>query len=65
MSRGTNTKASASSPFDDDEDIEQIKAKSNAIVDESLASTRRMRQMAEETRNTGADTLNMLNEQGG
>ncbi|KAM6918083.1 synaptosome associated protein 23.1 isoform 2-T2 [Lycodopsis pacificus] len=48
----------------DDMTVEQIAIKSNQVTDESLESTRRMLQMAEESKQTGTNTLVMLDEQG-
>ncbi|KAK9533936.1 hypothetical protein VZT92_009023 [Zoarces viviparus] len=48
----------------DDMTVEQMAAKANQVTDESLESTRRMLQMAEESKQTGTNTLVMLDEQG-
>ncbi|XP_075963699.1 synaptosome associated protein 23.1 isoform X2 [Anarhichas minor] len=48
----------------DDMTVEQIAIKANQVTDESLESTRRMLQMAEESKQTGTNTLVMLDEQG-
>ncbi|CAL8303758.1 unnamed protein product [Boreogadus saida] len=47
-----------------DMSVEQIAMKADALTDESLESTRRMRMMAEETKETGGKTMVMLDEQG-
>ncbi|XP_077418532.1 synaptosome associated protein 23.1 isoform X2 [Vanacampus margaritifer] len=44
--------------------VEQIAARANQVTDESLESTRRMLQMAEESKETGVKTLVMLDQQG-
>ncbi|XP_056151545.1 synaptosomal-associated protein 23-like isoform X2 [Lampris incognitus] len=44
--------------------VEDITIKANQVTDESLESTRRMLQMAEESKQTGANTMVMLGEQG-
>uniref|UniRef100_A0A3Q3KT17 Synaptosomal-associated protein n=1 Tax=Mastacembelus armatus TaxID=205130 RepID=A0A3Q3KT17_9TELE len=48
----------------DDMTVEQMTMRANQVTDESLESTRRMLQMAEESRQTGANTMDMLNHQG-
>ncbi|XP_067099669.1 synaptosomal-associated protein 23-like isoform X2 [Osmerus mordax] len=47
-----------------DMEVEDIKMRANQVTDESLESTRRMLQMAEESRQTGINTIVMLDEQG-
>uniref|UniRef100_A0A8C5FTS1 Synaptosomal-associated protein n=1 Tax=Gadus morhua TaxID=8049 RepID=A0A8C5FTS1_GADMO len=47
-----------------DMSVEQIAMRADELTDESLESTRRMRMMAEETRETGGKTMVMLDEQG-
>ncbi|XP_041070318.1 synaptosomal-associated protein 23-like [Carcharodon carcharias] len=44
--------------------VEDIQARANQVADESLESTRRMLQMAEESRDAGGKTMIMLDEQG-
>ncbi|XP_061896943.1 synaptosomal-associated protein 23-like isoform X1 [Entelurus aequoreus] len=44
--------------------VEQIAARANQVTDESLESTRRMLQMAEESKETGVKTMVMLDQQG-
>ncbi|KAM9788114.1 synaptosomal-associated protein 23-like isoform X1 [Syngnathus typhle] len=44
--------------------VEQIAARANQVTDESLESTRRMLQMAEESKETGIKTMVMLDQQG-
>uniref|UniRef100_A0A1A7Y4A3 Synaptosomal-associated protein n=1 Tax=Iconisemion striatum TaxID=60296 RepID=A0A1A7Y4A3_9TELE len=44
--------------------VEQMAIRANQVTDESLESTRRMLQMAEESNQTGANTMVMLNHQG-
>ncbi|KAM7403417.1 hypothetical protein PAMA_004055 [Pampus argenteus] len=48
----------------DDMSVEQITMRANQVTDESLESTRRMLQMAEESKQTGINTMVMLDEQG-
>ncbi|XP_037551060.1 synaptosomal-associated protein 23 isoform X2 [Nematolebias whitei] len=48
----------------DDLSVEQMAARANQVTDESLESTRRMLQMAEESKQTGANTMEMLDQQG-
>ncbi|CAM4644628.1 unnamed protein product [Leuciscus chuanchicus] len=48
-----------------DMSVEDITMRANQVTDESLESTRRMLQMAEESRETGVKTMTMLDEQGG
>nr|XP_061798438.1 synaptosomal-associated protein 23-like [Nerophis lumbriciformis] len=48
----------------DDMTVEQIAARANQVTDESLESTRRMLQMAEESKETGVKTMVMLDQQG-
>ncbi|XP_060939046.1 synaptosomal-associated protein 23-like isoform X2 [Limanda limanda] len=48
----------------DDMSVEQITMRANQVTDESLESTRRMLQMAEESKVTGANTMVMLDQQG-
>ncbi|XP_023683257.1 synaptosomal-associated protein 23 [Paramormyrops kingsleyae] len=43
---------------------EEITARANQVTDESLESTRRMLRLAEESRETGVNTVTMLDEQG-
>ncbi|TSO67441.1 Synaptosomal-associated protein 23 [Bagarius yarrelli] len=44
--------------------VEQMAIRANQVTDESLESTRRMLQLAEESRETGTKTMVMLNQQG-
>uniref|UniRef100_H3DPL2 Synaptosomal-associated protein n=1 Tax=Tetraodon nigroviridis TaxID=99883 RepID=H3DPL2_TETNG len=44
--------------------VEQMAMRANQVTDESLESTRRMLQMAEESKQTGANTMVMLEQQG-
>ncbi|XP_042194158.1 synaptosomal-associated protein 23 [Callorhinchus milii] len=44
--------------------LEDIQQRANQVTDESLESTRRMLQMAEESKDAGGKTLVMLDEQG-
>ncbi|XP_028994016.1 synaptosomal-associated protein 23-like isoform X2 [Betta splendens] len=48
----------------EDMSVEQMTARANQVTDESLESTRRMLQMAEESRQTGVNTMVMLDQQG-
>ncbi|KAM8736160.1 synaptosome associated protein 23.1 [Acanthopagrus schlegelii] len=48
----------------DDMTVEQMTMRANQVTDESLESTRRMLQMAEESKQTGINTMVMLDEQG-
>ncbi|XP_071771757.2 synaptosome associated protein 23.1 isoform X1 [Centroberyx gerrardi] len=48
----------------EDMSVEQITMRANQVTDESLESTRRMRQMAEESKQTGVNTMVMLDQQG-
>ncbi|XP_013884245.1 synaptosome associated protein 23.1 [Austrofundulus limnaeus] len=48
----------------EDMSVEQMAARANQVTDESLESTRRMLQMAEESKQTGANTMVMLDQQG-
>ncbi|XP_072313607.1 synaptosomal-associated protein 23-like [Eucyclogobius newberryi] len=48
----------------DDMTVEQMTMKANQVTDESLESTRRMLQLAEESKQTGANTMVMLDQQG-
>ncbi|CAJ1073271.1 synaptosomal-associated protein 23-like isoform X3 [Xyrichtys novacula] len=48
----------------DDMTVEQITMRANQVTDESLESTRRMLQMAEESKQTGVNTMVMLDQQG-
>uniref|UniRef100_A0A3B4ABN8 Synaptosomal-associated protein n=1 Tax=Periophthalmus magnuspinnatus TaxID=409849 RepID=A0A3B4ABN8_9GOBI len=48
----------------DDMTVEQMTMRANQVTDESLESTRRMLQMAEESKQTGANTMVMLDQQG-
>ncbi|XP_071354237.1 synaptosomal-associated protein 23-like isoform X2 [Trachinotus anak] len=48
----------------EDMTVEQMTMRANQVTDESLESTRRMLQMAEESRQTGANTMVMLDQQG-
>ncbi|XP_051941559.1 synaptosomal-associated protein 23-like isoform X2 [Hippocampus zosterae] len=48
----------------DDMTVEQIAARANQVTDESLESTRRMLQMAEESKETGIKTMVVLDQQG-
>merc|ERR1712173_157598 len=45
-------------------DLERFKRQQNEIADESLASTRRMVEMVENSQDTGAKTIEMLENQG-
>ncbi|KAK1793075.1 hypothetical protein P4O66_011482 [Electrophorus voltai] len=47
-----------------DMSVEDMTMRANQLTDESLESTRRMLQLAEESEQTGAKTMNMLNQQG-
>ncbi|KAF7201464.1 transcript variant X2, partial [Nothobranchius furzeri] len=47
-----------------DMSVEQMAIRANQVTDESLESTRRMLQMAEESKQTGANTMVMLDQQG-
>uniref|UniRef100_H3AX01 Synaptosomal-associated protein n=1 Tax=Latimeria chalumnae TaxID=7897 RepID=H3AX01_LATCH len=47
-----------------DMSVEEIQLRANQVTDESLESTRRMLQLAEESRDSGVKTLTMLDEQG-
>lgn len=44
--------------------VEEMTMRANAVTDESLESTRRMLQMAEESKQTGVNTMVMLDQQG-
>uniref|UniRef100_A0A3Q3QJR2 Synaptosomal-associated protein n=1 Tax=Monopterus albus TaxID=43700 RepID=A0A3Q3QJR2_MONAL len=44
--------------------VEEMTMRANQVTDESLESTRRMLQLAEESRQTGAGTMEMLDQQG-
>ncbi|KAL6105345.1 synaptosomal-associated protein 23-like isoform X2 [Pungitius pungitius] len=48
----------------DDMTVEQMAIRANHVTDESLESTRRMLQLAEESKQTGANTMVMLDQQG-
>ncbi|KAM4543283.1 synaptosome associated protein 23.1 isoform 2-T2 [Odontesthes bonariensis] len=48
----------------EDMTVEQMAIRANQVTDESLESTRRMLQMAEETKQTGVNTMVMLDQQG-
>ncbi|XP_028251672.1 synaptosome associated protein 23.1 isoform X2 [Parambassis ranga] len=48
----------------DDMTVEQMTMRANQVTDESLESTRRMLQMAEESKQTGVNTMVMLDHQG-
>ncbi|XP_047200832.1 synaptosomal-associated protein 23-like isoform X1 [Girardinichthys multiradiatus] len=48
----------------EDMTVEQMAARANHVTDESLESTRRMLQMAEESQQTGNKTMEMLDHQG-
>lgn len=48
----------------EDMTVEQITMRANQVTDESLESTRRMLQMAEESKQTGVNTMVMLDQQG-
>lgn len=48
----------------EDMTVEQMTMRANQLTDDSLESTRRMLQMAEESKQTGVNTMVMLNEQG-
>ncbi|XP_040056450.2 synaptosome associated protein 23.1 isoform X2 [Gasterosteus aculeatus] len=48
----------------DDMTVEQMAMRANHVTDESLESTRRMLQMAEESKQTGANTMVILDQQG-
>ncbi|KAM4625773.1 synaptosome associated protein 23.1 isoform 2-T2 [Polymixia lowei] len=47
-----------------DMSVEDITIRANQVTDESLESTRRMLQMAEESKQTGVNTMVMLDQQG-
>ncbi|KAI5609043.1 synaptosomal-associated protein 23 isoform X1, partial [Silurus asotus] len=47
-----------------DMSVEEIAIRANQVTDESLESTRRMLQLAEESRETGTKTMVMLDQQG-
>ncbi|KAK5857702.1 hypothetical protein PBY51_010929 [Eleginops maclovinus] len=48
----------------EDMTVEEMSMRANQVTDESLESTRRMLQMAEESKQTGINTIVMLNQQG-
>lgn len=48
----------------DDMTPQQMAERANQVTDESLESTRRMLQLAEESRDTGVKTITMLDQQG-
>lgn len=48
----------------EDMTVEQMAMRANQVTDESLESTRRMLQMAEESKQTGVNTMVMLDQQG-
>ncbi|XP_041827023.1 synaptosomal-associated protein 23-like isoform X2 [Melanotaenia boesemani] len=48
----------------EDMTVEQMAIRANQVTDESLESTRRMLQMAEESKQTGINTMVMLDQQG-
>ncbi|XP_061105631.1 synaptosomal-associated protein 23-like isoform X2 [Conger conger] len=48
----------------DEMSVEDMAMRANQVTDESLESTRRMLQLAEESRQTGVNTMTMLDEQG-
>ncbi|XP_053331366.1 synaptosomal-associated protein 23 isoform X2 [Spea bombifrons] len=48
----------------DDMTVEDIQLRANQVTDESLESTRRMRNLAVECQDTGIKTITMLDEQG-
>ncbi|XP_041809537.1 synaptosomal-associated protein 23-like isoform X2 [Chelmon rostratus] len=48
----------------EDMTVEQMTMRANQVTDESLESTRRMLQMAEESKQTGVNTMVMLDQQG-
>ncbi|XP_034433064.1 synaptosomal-associated protein 23-like isoform X2 [Hippoglossus hippoglossus] len=48
----------------EDMSVEQIAMRADQVTDESLESTRRMLQMAEESKQTGVNTMVMLDQQG-
>ncbi|KNC83998.1 hypothetical protein SARC_03759 [Sphaeroforma arctica JP610] len=48
----------------EEEQIANLRAQANETTNESLEATRRMRQMAEESRQVGASTLEKLDDQG-
>ncbi|XP_018518924.1 synaptosomal-associated protein 23 isoform X1 [Lates calcarifer] len=48
----------------EDMTVEQMTMRANQVTDESLESTRRMLQMAEESKQTGVNTIVMLDQQG-
>ncbi|XP_051252194.1 synaptosomal-associated protein 23 isoform X2 [Dicentrarchus labrax] len=48
----------------EDMTVEQMTMRANQVTDESLESTRRMLQMAEESKQTGINTMVMLDQQG-
>lgn len=47
-----------------DDGLNPYQEQTNAVMDESVDATRRIRQMAEESRQVGADTLQNLDDQG-
>ncbi|KAG7466110.1 hypothetical protein MATL_G00161280 [Megalops atlanticus] len=63
-----STEQSAGAPSNSinmaDMSVEEITVKANQLTDESLESTRRMLQLAEESRQTGVNTMTMLDTQG-
>ncbi|XP_022079044.1 synaptosomal-associated protein 23-like isoform X2 [Acanthochromis polyacanthus] len=48
----------------DDMTVEQMTMRANQVTDESLESTRRMLQLAQESKETGVNTMVMLDQQG-
>ncbi|XP_008275508.1 synaptosome associated protein 23.1 isoform X2 [Stegastes partitus] len=48
----------------EDMSVEQMTMRANQVTDESLESTRRMLQMAQESKETGVNTMVMLDQQG-
>lgn len=61
---GATGGASKNSSNMDDMTVEQITMRANQVTDESLESTRRMLRMAEESKQTGVNTMVMLDQQG-
>eukprot|EP00160_Parvularia_atlantis_P012752 Unigene2596_Nuclearia_a/m.8012 Unigene2596_Nuclearia_a/g.8012 ORF Unigene2596_Nuclearia_a/g.8012 Unigene2596_Nuclearia_a/m.8012 type:complete len:238 (+) Unigene2596_Nuclearia_a:19-732(+) len=57
-------RAAARDDEPEEETTEQIMRKADGVMDESVSASRRIVAMAEETRTSGAKTLEMLDEQG-
>eukprot|EP00126_Sphaerothecum_destruens_P000465 Sdes_comp10545_c0_seq1m2237 len=65
--KGAESEKPAPAPISAEQEaaeIQEFQRKGDEITNESLESTRRMKQMAEESRQIGATTLNKLEEQG-